>query len=71
MEQPSKKSKVRKQDLKGHSLENDTSIVRIDEETGELYLVHVESYLDDGRHIVFNGEIRIPLKDFEWREPLK
>ena len=61
-------TKVRRQDLVGHSLDRDAAMVRIDEETGYLYLVHVEGYLENGRHLLFNGEIRLSLKDFEWIE---
>jgi len=58
---------VRKADLIGHSLERDTSIVRLGSD-GSLYLVHVQAWLDDGRCILFNGEISISLKGFEWIE---
>lgn len=58
---------VRKADLVGHSFERDAAIVSIDTD-GSLRLVHVQAWLDDGRCIIFNGEIPIPLKNFEWTE---
>jgi len=58
---------VRKADLIGHKLERDTSLVELDS-SGTLRLVHVQAYLDDGRCILFNGEVPIPLKDFKWIE---
>lgn len=58
---------VRKADLIGHAFEKDASIVRLGND-GSLYLVHVQAWLDDGRCILFNGEIKIPLKDFKWTE---
>lgn len=58
---------VRKADLIGHTFERDAAIVRAGPD-GTLYLAHVQAWLDDGRCILFNGEIPISLKDFEWTE---
>lgn len=58
---------VRKADLIGHKFEADASIVRL-EDDGSLVLCHVQAWLDDGRCILFNGEIPVPLKDFKWIE---
>lgn len=60
-------SPVRKADLIGHRFEADASIVNIDDD-GSLILTHVQGWLDDGRCILFNGEVRIPLKEFKWIE---
>lgn len=61
-----KKTRVSKQDLIGQRFDNDASIVRIDDETGDLLLVHVEGFLANGHGVRFNGEIRLSLKNFEW-----
>src|SRR2546430_3515905 len=63
--------KLRKSDLVGQRFERDASIVNIDEDAGTLYLMHVEGFLENGDHILFNGEIRLPLKDFEIEATVK
>ncbi len=70
-EESGKPKGIKKVDLAGRELRQELCLVQIDSD-GTLYLCHLEGAVFNSEtdewegYICFNGEVRLPLSQFDW-----